>query len=91
MPTVQSSFASEPGWGELIGAVETPGVEGRPDELFRSVADAAPALIWMAEPAGGCTYFNRAWLEFRGRRLDEELGDGWAEGCLLYTSPSPRD
>ncbi len=65
---------------DLIGAVETPGVGGRPDELFRAVADAAPALIWMSEPSGGLTYLNRAWLEFRGRRMDEELGDGWAQG-----------
>jgi anti-anti-sigma factor len=55
-------------------------VGGLPDELFRAVAEAAPALIWMADPSGACTYFNRAWLEFRGRRVEQELGDGWAEG-----------
>ena len=27
-----------------------------------------------------CDYFNRGWLDFTGRGLDEELGDGWMKG-----------
>lgn len=42
-------------------------------------ADQAPALIWMAGPDLGRYYFNQAWLDFTGRTLAEEQGDGWME------------
>ena len=50
------------------------------EERFRIVADAAPVLIWMSAVDKMCTFFNRRWLEFTGRSLEQELGNGWAEG-----------
>ncbi len=47
---------------------------------FRLVADTAPVLIWMSGPDKLCNYFNQPWLEFTGRPLEMELGNGWAEG-----------
>src|SRR6476660_5591491 len=47
---------------------------------FRTVADAAPVLIWMAGPDKLCTFFNKGWLDFTGRKLEQELGNGWADG-----------
>ena len=49
-------------------------------EAFLRLADASPAMIWMADLDGLCTFANRSWLDFRGRTLDQERGHGWAEG-----------
>jgi PAS domain S-box-containing protein len=48
-------------------------------ELFRLVANTAPVLIWMSGPDKLCTYFNQPWLEFTGRPIEAELGNGWEE------------
>src|SRR6266566_4974121 len=47
---------------------------------FRTVADAAPVMIWMSGPDKLCNFFNKGWLEFTGRAIDQELGSGWSEG-----------
>jgi PAS domain S-box-containing protein len=46
---------------------------------FRTMADAAPVLLWLAGLDMGCTFFNQSWLEFTGRTLEQELGFGWAD------------
>jgi PAS domain S-box-containing protein len=50
------------------------------EERFRLMADTAPTLMWMSGTDKLCTFFNRGWLNFTGRRMEEELGDGWAAG-----------
>jgi PAS domain S-box-containing protein len=50
---------------------------------FRVVADAAPVMIWMSDTDKQGVFFNRGWLEFTGRTLDQELGEGWLKGVHL--------
>jgi two-component system, LuxR family, sensor kinase FixL len=47
---------------------------------FRAMANTAPVMIWMSAPDKLCTFFNKGWLDFTGRPLEQELGNGWAEG-----------
>jgi PAS domain S-box-containing protein len=47
------------------------------EERFRLVADTAPVLIWMSGTDKLCNFFNQGWLNFTGRSLKDELGEGW--------------
>jgi PAS domain S-box-containing protein len=50
------------------------------EELLKLIANTAPVLVWISDTSKLCTYFNRRWLDFTGRPLEAELGNGWAEG-----------
>lgn len=47
---------------------------------FRTMADTAPVMIWMSGRDRQRYYFNKGWLEFTGRSLEQELGNGWTAG-----------
>ena len=70
--------------GEMFaGALTRAQVEAALSESearFRSMADTAPVLIWMASLDKGRTFFNKGWLDFTGRPMAKELGSGWVEG-----------
>ncbi len=64
-------------------------------EEYATLVEQSPILIWRSDPSMGCDYFNDRWLEFTGRTLEQERGNGWAAGvhpedfdrCLkIYTS-----
>jgi PAS domain S-box-containing protein len=53
------------------------------EERFRLVANSAPVMIWMSGTDKLYTYFNNQRLEFTGRPLHAELGNGWTEGIHI--------
>src|SRR5262249_37043786 len=57
----------------------SPGVSGGGIERLRVVADSLPVMIRHSTPDRLATYFNKPWLDFTGRTLEQESGSGWSE------------
>jgi PAS domain S-box-containing protein len=49
------------------------------ESRFRTMTNSAPMLVWMNDSAKRSTYFNQTWLDFTGRTVEEESGEGWME------------
>ncbi|MEI7452517.1 MAG: PAS domain-containing protein [Candidatus Falkowbacteria bacterium] len=49
-------------------------------ELYLRILDQFPNPIWRAALDTKCDYFNKAWLSFTGRTIEQESGDGWVKG-----------
>jgi PAS domain S-box-containing protein len=49
------------------------------EECFRLLSNAAPVMIWSAGPDQQRTNVNRGRLDFTGRPIEAELGDGWTD------------
>lgn len=46
---------------------------------YHNLANSGTALIWAAGLDKLCFYFNHPWLKFTGRKMEQELCNGWME------------
>ena len=49
-------------------------------DYYRLLFEEFPTPVWQSGPDSKCVFFNKSWLEFTGRTMAQEVGDGWAEG-----------
>jgi PAS domain S-box-containing protein len=82
-------------WTDITGYRRAESALRESEARFRAMADTAPVLIWISDTTKLCTWFNQPWINFTGRSLEQEIGNGWAElvhpddfkQCLsIYTS-----
>jgi two-component system CheB/CheR fusion protein len=52
------------------------------EEWFLNMANHAPVMIWVSGTDKLCTFFNKTWLDYTGREMKQELGNGWAKGVF---------
>jgi PAS domain S-box-containing protein len=47
---------------------------------YRLIVESSPNMIWRSDLTAKCDYFNKTWLTFTGRTIQQELGFGWTAG-----------
>jgi PAS domain S-box-containing protein len=76
---------------QLARQLQVSEAEARESEArFRILADSAPVMVWMSGANMLCNFLNKPWLDFTGRTLEQQLGNGRTEsvhdvdlrGCL---------
>jgi PAS domain S-box-containing protein len=65
---------------DVTGRVLTEAALRESEARFLEVADAAPVLIWISDVTKKCIWFNKPWLEFTGRSMEQDMGVGWVDG-----------
>jgi PAS domain S-box-containing protein len=61
------------------------------ERRFRAMADTAPAVLWVTEPDGSCSFLSRSWYEHTGQREEEALGFGWLDAVHPDDRAATRD
>lgn len=49
-------------------------------DQYKLILDSSPNMVWRAGLDTKCDYFNKTWLSFTGKTIEQEMGDGWADG-----------
>jgi two-component system, sensor histidine kinase PdtaS len=66
--------------GTIVPSTQREDIVEEGERNFRELADNAPVMVWRSGPDKLCDFFNEPWLRFTGRSMEQELGNGWAEG-----------
>ncbi len=53
--------------------------EQEKDKWFKDLANAASVMIWATDVDRHYYFFNNTWLQFTGKTLNQEYGQGWQE------------
>lgn len=64
---------------DITGRTQAEAALRESEQRFRATANAAPVMIWMSGRDRQSTWFNQRWLEFVGRAIEQEVGDGWCD------------
>ncbi len=71
--------ASRSTWRDVTKQKEAERALAAQEALYRTLIEAAPQVIWVADADGQVALLNKAWHEFSGRAEEESLGTRWAE------------
>ena len=71
--------ASRSTWRDVTKQKEAERALASQEALYRTLIQAAPQVIWVADADGQVALLNKAWHEFSGRSDEESLGTRWAE------------
>ncbi|HEX2676843.1 MAG TPA: PAS domain S-box protein, partial [Polyangiales bacterium] len=64
---------------DITGRTQAEAALRESEQRFRATANAAPVMIWMSGRDKQSTWFNQRWLDFVGRSMEQEIGDGWCD------------
>ena len=71
--------ASRSTWRDVTKQKEAERALASQEALYRTLIEAAPQIIWVADADGQVALLNKAWREFSGLSDEESLGTRWAE------------
>ena len=71
--------ASRSTWRDVTKQKEAERALASQEALYRTLIEAAPQVIWVADADGQVALLNKAWHEFSGLSDEESLGTRWAE------------
>ncbi len=61
------------------------------EAYFRRLADTVPAILWITEADGQCSYLSKRWHDLTGQTREEALGQGWLQAIHSEDAQKVRE
>jgi PAS domain S-box-containing protein len=58
---------------------------------YEKNVDSSPAILWITQPDGVCTYLSKQWYAVTGQTGEEGLGFGWLKAVHPEDAPTVRN